>query len=131
MSDRVIGGPQGDGRAAGGGGRRDAAGPVGAAQHERERAGPEGAGEAIRHVGPRGDVAAGGVNVGDVSDQGVGRRPALGGVDACDGGRVGRVGAQSIDGFGGERDEAAGLEKFDGAIDQAHVGSILDPTSLT
>ena len=46
--------------------------------------------------------------VGDVGDQRIERRPALGLVEPRDGARRGRVGAEAVDGLGREGDQAAG-----------------------
>ena len=42
-----------------------------------------------------------------MGDQGIERWPALGLVKAGDRGRIGRIGAEAVDGLGGERDQPA------------------------
>ncbi len=57
-------------------------------------------------VGDEGQVVGGGEEEGD----GLGVRPALGLVEASDGGIDERVGAEAVEGVGGEGDEAAALK---------------------
>jgi hypothetical protein len=68
-------------------------------------------------------VAEGGLGGGEVADQRVEMRAALGGEDGGDGAAVGGVGAQAIDGFGAEGDEAAGAEQRRGVGDAGWIGS--------
>ncbi len=60
--------------------------------------------------------------VGDVDDQRIEPRPALGGEDGGDRGRVGRVGGEAIDGLGRQRDDPARLQHRHGAGDAGRVG---------
>ena len=60
----------------------------------------------LRCLGPVGDARAGHVDAADVDDQRVDRGPPLGLEDPGDGLGVGGVGAQAVDGLGGEGDEA-------------------------
>ena len=76
-------------------------------QDQGQRAGPERLGQPQGVAVEPGDGGGGG-EVGQVQDQRVEGRAVLGGEDAGDGAVVGRVGAEAVDGFGREGDEAAG-----------------------
>ncbi len=113
-----CGGMSGDANAdegaAGGYGVRDG-GSFG--QKHGERAGPEGAGElldALAELGGNGGYAVEIVEAGDVDDERVPGGPLLGGEDAGHGFCGECVGAEAVDGFGGEGDEAAGAEEICG-----------------
>jgi len=110
VGDLVAGTADGDGGAAGG----DEGADGGAAgQDESEGAGPEFFGEALGDGGEGGDAGAGGGEVGDVDDEGVGGRAVFGLVDFLDGVGAAGVGAEAVDGFGGEGDELALPQEFD------------------
>ena len=89
-------------------------------QHQRQRSRPE-----------RGGKPLGGVvetrqrarrrQIGDVRDQRIERRPALGGVEPRDRLAVGRVGAEPVDRLGRERDQPAGREAARGLGDRMAV----------
>lgn len=74
---------------------------------EGKGSGPELFGEGFGGWRPMGGVSASDGFVGDVDDEGVGGGAAFDGVDFFDGVGVGGIGAEAIDGFGGEGDEAA------------------------
>src|SRR5215471_18883443 len=63
-----------------------------------------------------------GVGVGDVGDEGIERRAALGVIKACDGLAVGGVGPEPVDGLGRKGDEAAPGERARRACDGGRVG---------
>ena len=52
--------------------------------------------------------------IGDVRDQGIERRPALGGIDGRDGVGIARIRSQPIDGLGGQDDQLPGVKGRDG-----------------
>jgi hypothetical protein len=91
---------------------------------EGKGAGPEAAGELFGCGGPEEGERAGHGQIGDVDDEGTGRRAALGGEDELDGGGVEGVGAEAVDGFGGEGDELAGAEEGDGLRDELRVHAV-------
>ena len=75
-------------------------------QHQGQRPRPECRGELLgRGVEHR--EALGGGEIEHMRDQRIERRPALGGIKPRDGGAVGGVGAEAVDGFGRKRDQAA------------------------
>ena len=84
---------------------------------ERQRARPEAFGQALRGLRQRG-LAQRGVERGDMGDQRIEARPALGGIDPRDRGRRGGVGAEPIDGLGRKGDEPALAQNFGGALDR-------------
>ena len=90
------------------------AGALGQRQHERERAGPERLRQRqrrrIEHA-----LALGGIERGDMRDEGVEGGAALGCIDARDRRRRGRIRAEPIDRLGREGDEAAGAQDVSGA----------------
>lgn len=117
--ERVIGAAHGDVGAACG---DDAWDDVGLGEDEGEGAWPEVFGEDAGLLGPMGDDLAGHGFVGDVDDEGVLGRAAFEIEDAADGCFVGGVGAEAVDGFGGEGDDAAGEEAADGEVDDGGSG---------
>ena len=104
-----AGHPERDGRQAGGddaGDRR-----VREQRHDQgQRARPMRLGKRAR-LGIEGADRLGGGEVGDMDDQRVEGRAALGGVDARDGGGVGGVGGEAVDGLGRHRDRLAGEDQ--------------------
>ena len=86
-------------------------GAVGAArQHQRQGARPEGAGQRFRCRMEQA-MAAGGVQVRDMDDQGIETRPALGGENPRHGLAIAGVRAQAINGLGGEGDQPAARQQ--------------------
>ena len=78
-------------------------------QHQRQRTRPEGGGQPFGGgVEPREPLRGG--EIGDVGDQRIERRPALGGVEPRDRRAVGGVGAEPVDRLGRKGDEAARRE---------------------
>ena len=77
-------------------------------QDQRQRAGPE-RGERSGQRRELGD-GFGHREIGAVDDQRIEARAALGLVDLEDGVGIGGVGAEAVDGLGGERDDAAGTQ---------------------
>jgi hypothetical protein len=59
-----------------------------------------------------------------VDDEGAGRGSAFDGVDAGYSFGVEGIGAQTVNGFGGEGDEAAGAEEPGGVFDFAGIGGL-------
>ena len=90
-------------------------------QHERERAWPEGGGEALGQRCRR-HIAEGGVGGRVMRDQRVEAWPVLGRVDRGHGGGVRGIGAEAIDGLGREGDELARPEQGGGLCDAGRVG---------
>ena len=85
-----------------------------ARQDQRQRAGPEGRGERPRGRPARRPPSRRAARLGrQVDDQRVLGRPALEGKDARHGGRVQRIGAQAVDGLGGQRHHLPGAQQFD------------------
>jgi hypothetical protein len=76
-------------------------------KNQGKRAGPPALHELIGFVRPLGDQSAGHLNRRGVDDERAGFGAAFHFVDFRDGGGVEGVGAQPVDGFGGEGDEAA------------------------
>ena len=75
-------------------------------QHQGQRPRPERRGELFgRGVEHREALGRGEIE--HMRDQRIERRPALGGIEPRDGGAVGGVGAEAIDGLGRKRDQAA------------------------
>ena len=75
-------------------------------QHQRERPRPERLGQRARgRIEHRDPLGRG--QIGDMNDQRVEARPALGGVDTRDRRRIGGVGGEAVDRFGGDRDHLA------------------------
>ena len=103
--DRMVGDAHRDAVEAGGGELGDrTAGRLG--QNKRQRARPE---RRCKTRASTSNTSAcfGGRNIGDMGDQRIERRPALGVIEAGDGLPVGRVGAEAVDRLGRERDETA------------------------
>ena len=75
-------------------------------QHQRQRPRPEGLRQPRRGGIETGDPPGRG-EVGDMGDQGIEGGPALGLIEPGNGGRIGGIGAEAIDGLGRERDQAA------------------------
>ena len=88
---------------------------------DRQRPRPERLGEPAGEIVERA-LARRGRRVGDMGDQRIERRPALGGVDRGDGAVVGRVGGEAVDRLGRHRDEAAGVEARGGFGDRLRIG---------
>ena len=82
-------------------------------QDERQRARPEGVGEALAHRRRRRAIAARRGERGDVDDQRVEARPALGDEDRADGARVAGVGGEAVDRLGRHGDELAAPQRRD------------------
>ena len=82
-------------------------------RHEGQGARPEGLGQGAGAGVEDGD-RLGLHRVGDMGDQRIEARPALGFEDGGDGGGVPRVGGQTIDGFGRQDDEPAGGQGLGG-----------------
>ena len=90
-------------------------------QDERQRPRPEG----FRQPGRVGDKAREALcfrNIGDMGDERIEGRPALGVVKARDGGPAGRVGAQAVDGLGRKGHEAAGRQHARGIGGRRRIG---------
>jgi hypothetical protein len=79
---------------------------------ESKRAGPVFAGEAAGFVGPVGSEFASLLNGMNVNDERAGRGALLQCIDFADGDRVEGVGAEAVDSFCGENDEATGTKDF-------------------
>ena len=110
--DRMRGDAHGDGglTTAGVGGR------IGLArQHQGQRPRPEGFGQPLRLRVPLRPVT-GLVDAGDVDDQRMIGRPALDAVDARHRRGIGRIAGQTVDGFGGQADDAALAQDLDGGL---------------
>ncbi len=73
---------------------------------------PEGVGEFFGDVGPKGCGGAGGDEIVCVNDERIARGAAFGFVDFLDGGIGAGVGAQAVDGFGGERRRDCPIGEF-------------------
>jgi hypothetical protein len=86
-------------------------------QHQRQRTGPEGLGEARGRLGQLGRPVARGGEAAQVHDQRVRRRPALGREDARDRGGIRRVRPEAVHGFRRECDELARVQQGDGFLD--------------
>ena len=84
---------------------------------ERQRSRPETLGQALRGRRQSG-LAQRGVERGDMGDERIEARPALGGIDPRDRRRRGGVGAEPIDGLGRKGDEPALAQSFGGALDR-------------
>ncbi len=97
--------PDRDGVEAGGGEIGDRA-AVRLGQHQRQRTRPERRRERQRRSVKPGDLPRGG-EVPDMGDQGIEGRPALGLVEPGNGGGIGGIGAEPVNGLGRERDEPA------------------------
>ncbi len=117
----MVGHAQRDGWAAGG---DDAGNAVVLRDDERERAGPAGVGERVGFRRPIERQSAGGRGVAGVDDERVCRWPALGLEDPLNSRGVERVGAEAVDGLGGERDEAAGAKALGRAADGVWSGRL-------
>ncbi len=90
-------------------------------RHEGQGAGPEGFGQALGARRKRGD-RQGPLQPGDVGDQGIELRPALGLEHLGHGVRVPGVAGQTIDGLGRQYDQLATQKGADGGVDvSAHV----------
>lgn len=117
---RMIGHPQPDGVLAAG---DEVWNALVLLEDQGERAGPEGPREGDGVLGdfprPGHDLPG----VGQVHDQGVVRRAALGGEDLGDGVRVEGVGAEAVHRLGGQRDKLALAQQLDGALDVVHGGA--------
>lgn len=106
----------------------------GAREEKSQGTGPEGAHEALGGVGDVADEAKqGGIGrdgAGDVHDDGVPGGAVLGEEDALDGGRVEGVGAEAVDGLGGQGDETAIAEQVGGggkrglALSRGEIGGV-------
>ena len=88
-----------------------------ARQDQRQRSRPEGRGQLHRSLGYRARPARELRCVVQVDDHRMVGGAALGGEDPAHGVRIGRIGAEAVDGFGRERDEPAGAQVVDGASD--------------
>ncbi|ABA51112.1 hypothetical protein BURPS1710b_1002 [Burkholderia pseudomallei 1710b] len=99
----------------------------GALQDQRERAGPERVDQLLRVGGQRFDPITGIAARREMDDHRMVRRPPFRRVDARDGGRVLRVGAEPVDGLGRKRDELARIEPRGRVLDGlgAREGSIV------
>jgi hypothetical protein len=97
----VVGHPQAHGVLAAG---DDVRHLVAALEDQGERSGPEGAGERDGFLGNAGGPVRQGLGVGQMDDQRVVGRTPFGGEDLGRGLRVEGVGAQAIDGLGGQGD---------------------------
>ena len=64
------------------------------------------------------------VKRGDVDNQRVTVRPALGSKDTVDGGGIERVGAQAVDGLGRKGNQAAGGDRLGGDGNQLGIGML-------
>ena len=91
-------------------------------QHQRQRAGPESPGQAVGDFWPVRDQRLRHFDRSYVDDERTGGGSAFDGVDAGHSFGVEGVGAETVDGFGGEGDEAAGAEELGGAVDFAGIG---------
>ena len=80
-----------------------------------QRSGPELTGQVTGALVEVGDPF-GGLQIGDVGDQRVEARPALGLEDRRHGGRIGRVRAQAIDGLGRQDDQPARAQGAGGRL---------------
>ena len=104
-----------------------------ALQNQCQRAGPEFLGERICR---RRDVARPVRElrgVGDVYDQRVILRAALGGENFFDGFGVGRIGTKAVDGFGRKSNEASGAQGHYGSLHEwciQQIGRYFSKTSI-
>ncbi len=110
----MSGDPDGHGIEAGAGEIADGV-PISQWRDQGQGARPEGLGELQCPVVQDGDTP-GGRKVGDMGDQRVETRPALGLEDTGDSQRVTGVGRQAVDGLGREGDELSGLERADSRL---------------
>ena len=69
--------------------------------------------------------------IGDVANQRIGARPALGYEDFRNGGGVGGISAEAIDGFGRKRDQTAGAQNAGGTFDVIHGSPAVAISRLT
>ncbi len=81
----------------------------GLGQNERQRPRPERLGE-LQRFGVEAGERLRRLEIDDMGDQRIERRPALGLVEPRDSAPVGRIGAQAVDSFGRKRHQAAGGE---------------------
>ena len=91
-------------------------------QHQCQGAGPEAIGQKGRRRRPGGRDPGGVRGVGDVDDEGVVRRPALGREDARHRGGVESVGAEAVDRLRREGHQPAGAQDRGRASDGVSVG---------
>ena len=91
-------------------------------QHQRQRPRPERRGEP-RRIGVEARQRRRGGTIGDVGDQRIEGRPALGFIEAGDGEGVGRIGAEAVNRLRRERHEAAALQAAHRIADRGGVGS--------
>ena len=110
--NRMRGHADADQRTAGG---HDVGNGCGARQEQGQGAGPEGVHQ-MRAAAEGNSLTRGCQHrilcdrPGDVHDDGIPRGALLGFKDAGDGGRVESIGAEAVDGFGGQSDESAGAK---------------------
>ena len=110
--DRVAGHAQADGILAASDGIRH---PGLLFENQGQRAGPEGFHEFPRHGGNLLGPVVDGVMAGDMDDERMVGRPALGGKNLGDGDRVGGIRPQTVDRLGREGDQLACADQLDGA----------------
>ena len=79
-------------------------------QHQRQRAGPEGLGQSCREGIEAGDAVGHGA-IGDMGDQRVEARPALGLENTRHGDAVGGIASQAVNRLGRDGDDVAGLKQ--------------------
>ena len=92
-------------------------------------AGPILVGETVGYIGPVGGKFAGLINGSDVDDKGAGGRTLFERVDLADGGGIESVGAEAVDGFGGEDHESAGTKDFRGFLNEGGIRHGVNPLS--
>jgi len=103
----MIGHAQRDGRQPGG--HEIGHGPRAARKDDREAAGPEALGESMRDSGPMLDNVLRLIDVGEVNDERVERRPLFNFKDSRHGRWICCIGTEAVDRLGRESDESAGV----------------------
>ncbi len=119
LDHRMVRHPQGDGRSPGRDRIRD---DRGAFDDEGQRPGPESRGQVIKQRRNPARQATGHPPAGDMHNQRIPVRPLLGLENPAHGNRIERVGAETVNGFGRERDQPAVTDDVGGLADERGIG---------